>query len=251
MPLPKPITWKVHQDGMLDAIQWASRKLFYSIDRPGMNPRSMTERLDDKIMGDVATAAVLEYLAAMEIPAAAYDQVRTDRFQSPDPGWDIVVGENALAWVESTKDPKTPVGLTTASVRSSRLPRRDSLGQAVRTRDFKIFAPAGKSIEDCIAADIEVQVYYDYHRSQLGNKRIDRAHVQQCARDRAQGEEIIKRLDIKQRYGTCYLTAWNRKASIVQHSRTLSQPFWSSFGKRMWIAPLRLGKDMKDLQELR
>jgi hypothetical protein len=156
MPLPKPITWKVHQDGMLDAIQWASRKLFYSIDRPGMNPRSMTERLDDKIMGDVATAAVLEYLAAMEIPAAAYDQVRKDRFQSPDPGWDIVIGENALAWAESTKDPKTPVGLTTASVRSSRLPRRDSLGQAVRTRDFKIFAPAGKSIEDCIATDIEV-----------------------------------------------------------------------------------------------
>ena len=64
MPLPEPIAWEVGHQSILDAIQWACKKLFYSIDRPGMNPRRITEKLDDKIMGDVAAVAVLEYLAS-------------------------------------------------------------------------------------------------------------------------------------------------------------------------------------------
>jgi len=68
MPMPQPVSWRVSPQQMLQAIQWACKKVDYSIDRPGMNKRSLSEKLDDKIMGDIATIAVWEYLQSLEIP---------------------------------------------------------------------------------------------------------------------------------------------------------------------------------------
>jgi hypothetical protein len=256
MSLPQPVEWRVRAEHALAAIEWACKKLNYSIDRPNMNPRGLSESLDDKVMGDVATVAVVEYLRyELKVPAVAYDQVRNDNFQSPDPGWDVAIGPTAYVWAKTTDDaasltddPATPIGLMTASVRSSRLPRADTLAKAVQTRDFKIFAPPNSSIEDCITADVEMQVYYDYHRTQLGPRKILPAHVQQCIQDRSSCQQIMQALEIQERYSLCYLTAWNFKTAIVQHSRTLSEPCWESYGKRMWLAPLRLGRDVRELQ---
>lgn len=249
MPLPQPVIWQVSPGGFHMAILWACKKLYYSIDRPGMNTRSLAEKLDDKIMGDLATVAVLEYLAGIGVPALAYDQIRREDFRLPDPGWDIAIGKDAISWGSNAVDPMTPTGLRTASVRSSRLPRNDTLDQAVRTRDFKIFAPANKTITDSITADIEIQVYYNYQGSQLNATTIDQRRLGQSVRN-LQVQEIMNMLDIEQRFGKCFLTAWNYKTVIIQHSRTLARAYWESYGKRMWFAPLRLGKDFKELQEL-
>ena len=248
MSLPQPVEWPIRPEHALAAIEWACKKLNYSIDRPNMNPRGLSESLDDKIMGDMATVAVVEYLRyELKLPAVAYDQVRNDNFQSPDPGWDVAIGPTAYVWAKNTDDPATPIGLVTASVRSSRLPRSDTLTKAVQTRDFKIFAPPGSSIEDCITADVEMQVYYDYHRTQLGQRKILPTHVKQCIQERPFCNQIMQGLEIQERYGVCYLTAWNFKTAIVQHSRTLSEPCWASYSKRMWLAPLRLGRGMREL----
>lgn len=249
MPLPQPIIWQVSPDGVHMAILWACKKLYYSIDRPGMNRRSLAEKLDDKIMGDLATVAVLEYLAGINVPSIAYDQVRGDDFRLPDPGWDIVIGKDAISWGNNPKDPMTPTGMFTASVRSSRLPRNDTLEQALRTRDFKIFAAANKTIAVSITADIEMQVYYNYQDTQLDANAVDQQRIAQSVRS-LKVQEIINLLSIQQRFGRCFLTAWNDKTTIIQYSRTLSKPYWESFGKRMWFAPLRLGKDFKELKEL-
>lgn len=251
MTLPKPVIWKADSEKMLDAIQWACKKVHYSIDRPGMNTRSLSEKLDDKIMGDLATIAMLEYLYQLNVEAVAYDYIRTDDFQLPDPGWDIAIGKGAEEWARNTANPRTPTGLRTASVRSSRLPRTDSLDKAISIRDFKIFAPLNRRIEDCIKTDIEAQVYYDYQSTQLAGRTITQDHIAACIGDHAKGEEIATRLDIEGRFGACYLTAWNYRDEIVRYSHTLKEPTWSSFGKRMWIAPLRYGKNMNELLELR
>lgn len=249
MPLPQPIIWQVRPDGILMAILWACKKLYYSIDRPGMNPRSLPKKLDDKIMGDLATVAVLEYLAGIGVPAVAYDQIRRDNFRLPDPGWDLAIGKDAVSWGSNPRDPMTPTGLLTASIRSSRLPRNDTLEQAVRTRDFKIFAHTNKTIADSITADIEIQVYYNYQETQLDANAIDQRRVGQGVRS-LQVQEIMNLLSIKQRFGRCFLTAWNYKTAIIQHSGTLSKPYWESYGQRMWFSPLRLGKDFRELKEL-
>lgn len=249
MPLPQPIIWQVRPDGIHMATLWACKKLYDSIDRPGMNLRSLPERLDDKIMGDLATVAVLEYLAGIGVPAVAYDQVRRDDFRKHDPGWDIVIGKDAVSWGSNPRDPMTPTGLLTASIKSSRLPPKDTLEQAVRIRDFKIFVYPNKTIADSITTDIEMQVFYDYQGSQLKVNTIDQRRIDQCARN-LQVQEITNLLSIERRYGRCFLTAWNYKTAIIQHSRTLSTPTWESFRKPMWIAPLRLGKDFKELKEL-
>ena len=249
MPVPQPIIWQVRPDGILTAILWACKKLYYSIDRPGMNPRPLAEKLDDKIMGDLASVAVLENLEGINVSAVAYDQVRRDNFRLPDPGWDIAIGKDALSWANNPRDPMRPTGLFTASIRSSRLPRNDTLEQAVRTRDFKIFAQPNRTIVESITADIEMQVYYNYQESQLNARDIDQRRIAQSVQS-IQVQEIKKLLNIERRYGRCFLTAWNYKTAIVQHSRTLATPYWESFGKRMWFAPLRLGKDFKELKEL-
>lgn len=249
MPLPQPVVWQVSTDGLETAILWACKKLYYSIDRPGMNRRPLPEKLDDKIMGDLATVAVLEYLGSTGVAAVAYDQIRRDDFRLPDPGWDIVIGKDVVLWGSNPRDPTTPTGLLTASIRSSRLPRTDTLEQAVRTRDFKIFAPVNKNIAESITTDVEIQVYYNYRESQLDTNAVDQRQIAQSVRS-LQAQEIMDILSIERRFGKCFLTAWNYKTAIVQHARTLPRPYWESFGKRMWFAPLRLGKDFRELQEL-
>lgn len=245
---PVPVKWSVDPQHLLAAIEWSCKKLRHSIDRPQMNRRGLSESLDDKIMGDVATVAVVEYLRHIDVRAVAYDQIRRDQFRDWDPGWDVAFGQGTTEWAKQPDDPKAPDPcLYTASVRSSRLPRNDSLDYAVKNRDFKIFAPHNSSISNCITADVEIQVYYDYRRTQLGELQITDEMVTACIEGRPRCAQISAELKIGERYGTCFLTAWNFKDAIVEHSGTLKDPCWDSFGKRMWFAPLRLGRSMPDL----
>ena len=83
--------------------------------------------------------------------------------------------------------------------------------------------------------------------TQLGSLEITQSDLDECKNDCQKGSVIVEKLNIKNRYGTCYLTAWNFKDQIVTESKLKGSRIWESFGKRMWIAPLRNGMSMSDL----
>lgn len=251
MMYPTPVIWNVSERGLNHAIYWASKKFSYSIDRPGMNRRGISESLDDKIMGDVATIAVLSYLHSLGVHGVAYDKIRIDDFKRSDPGWDIAIGSNILEWAKNTNDPANPHQFTKISIKSSRLPRTDTLCSAIANRDFKIFKFRNSMRAD-MTTDLEVQVYYDYNTTQLGNLEIIQADIDAIKLSPSYDENltrvIFEKLDIKTRWGTCNLVAYNDKDSMCDYSEKIApNNTWDSFGKQMWIAPLRFGKSLNKL----
>lgn len=239
----------------LAAIEWASKKLYNSIDRPNMNSRGITEALDDKIMGDVATIAVCKYLREMGFAAITYDQIRKDNFKNPDPGWDVAVCKDKDSlnhWARMTHEPTiVPRFALSISVKSSRLPKGDDIYSAIQRRDFKIFNLYNNQISLDLTADIETQVYYELERTQLNNLNITHKDVVHASIDRENCKIIDKKLMIYHRYGQCILSRWNFAQNIIAKTnmrlKNNQRISWSSFGKSMWIAPLLEGYSFQDL----
>lgn len=237
------------------AVQYACKKLYHSIDRPNMNLRHLSESLDDKIMGDVATIAVAQYCRSINLPSIIYDQIRQDNFQLHDPGWDVVIGPAVNQWARETNDVMSPPdNLITLSVRSSRIPLGRTLQQSIQTCDFKIFAPDRSRIENDITANIEVQVYYEYDKTQLGNLSTTQNSIAQCIENRENCNQVLEDLNILGRFDTCYLVAWATKEDIINNLQSMARRYWNSrhagSDKRMWIAPLRNGRSIHELREL-
>lgn len=243
----------------LAAIQWACKKLKNSVDRQGMNRRGISEALDDKIMGDIATIALCHYFLDLGYGAIAYDQIRNDNFELPDPGWDIVISrpENRSLlnnWGRNkTNDPRIPPYFSLSiSVKSSRLPKRDNddVKESLSTRDFKIFDLNRQNIHQDLTADIETQVYYELGRTQLNGLSIFEQDVLLAKDDRDSCRIIDDKLQIGIRYGECILARWNFSSKIIENcDRRMNERkkvTWSSFGKNMWIAPLREGLSFND-----
>lgn len=250
--LPQPIEWKTEH--LLAAIEYAAKKLFFSIDRKDMNRRPLTESLDDKIMGEVATVAVVEYMRSAGMQAASYDQFRLDEFKQPDPGWDILFGLETYQWIKSEDRAEgRPKSIKTASVKSSRLPKGDSLKTSIQKRDFKIFAKLGQPLAQALTADIEMQVYFERECSWLPRGvNVTADEVNGCVEARENCAIVLEKLKIAERFGSCQLTAWQNSSQIVFESAKLSQKHWTSYhagcGKKMWVAPLRLGYGFADLK---
>jgi len=255
MPNPTPIVWKLDDNAINTAIYYACNKVHHSVDRANMNPRAITERLDDKVMGDIATMSVAAYLQSKGVVVYLYDAHRTDNFHDPDPGWDVAYCMGNVT--TPFQNPRALPNSITLSVRSSRIPKADGddITTSIKKRDFKIFAYPSRSLEMCISADIETQVYYKLSSSQLSKEDVSEALVLDCIRNPANCLEIRRRLRVDERYGESYLTAWNTKKGIIEYSKTLRQPVWASFHqgfeKRMWIAPLREGYSFEELTQAR
>ena len=246
----QPIYKRMENNLLLAATEWACKKLFYSIDRSRMNTRSISEALDDKIMGDIATIAIADFIRSQGYQAVAYDQIRIDNFHEPDPGWDLALGKQGLnCWAKTTTNPKLPPKdlCFTLSVRSSRLVRDEPVEQAIMLRDFKIFALNPNDIRLDLTADIEAQVYYSLKNTQLNNLTIERNHVFLCSTTRENCQVILEGLDVVNRFSECILTAWNFSETIANDSTMQARRTWSSFGKKMWLAPLRNGKSFNDI----
>ncbi|PTO69911.1 MULTISPECIES: hypothetical protein [Vibrio] len=243
----------------LAAIEWACKKLDNSIDRPNMNRRGISEALDDKIMGDVATIAVCKHLRDVGLAAIAYDQIRVDNFKAPDPGWDVVVAtskENLYHWAKTTQEPTSvPSFALSISVKSSRLPRGDDINRAINTRDFKIFNLHSNQIGLDLTADIETQVYYGLNETQLDDLNIVHEDVLEAIVHRENCKIIDERLLIYSRYSNCILSRWNFSEDIVKKTnekiKKNQRITWTSFGKSMWIAPLLEGHTFRDLTSLK
>lgn len=255
---PLLITKQVPPERILIATQWACRKLHHAIDRPNMNERPYYQRLDDKIMGDIATIEVAAHLRELGIKCVAYDQIRINRFEENDPGWDLAIGPDANDWGRKAMnegdradraDPRYPPDtLVTASVKSSRVPERGYLGNMIRKYDFKIFARPNQTIEQAVTSAIEIQVYYDYHAVPRPTEEQLEDAVARCANNRADCQAVVDVFGVVHRFGRCYLTAWNTRDDIITYSHSLpeGQRTWISYHEGaeapMWRAPLKRGR---------
>ncbi|MFK7802376.1 MAG: hypothetical protein AB8G95_12135, partial [Anaerolineae bacterium] len=223
-------------------------------DRKNMNRRPLTESLDDKIMGEVATVAVVEYLRSVGVPAASYDQFRLDNFERPDPGWDILLGTGTYEWIAAEdRSSGRPKMIKTASVKSSRLPKGDSVRSAIEKRDFKILAKPGQSLTQALTADIEMQVYFERDKSWLPKGIVVTAdEVHACMQARENCAVVLEKLKIVERFGQCYLAAWHTREQIVLESAKLGKKQWVSHhagsGKKMWCAPLKHGASFAEIR---
>lgn len=233
---------------MAVAARWAAFRVHHTIDRPHMNPRTLSERLDDIAMGEIASVAVMHFLAnerGQEV--VAYDCVRTDDYTQPDPDWDLAFGDGVRDWhPEVSQDPRIPPeGAKTLSVKASRIPPRRSLEEAIKQFDFKIFAPpTSTAIGDDLPTHYVVQVYYDLETSSY-------------SRDLCVSPEMVRRVDVdalvaglrfQERYGRPYLVGFGGRDNLIAYSAGLppERRTWMSrhqgHAKRMWVAPLRLAR---------
>ncbi|UFH54794.1 hypothetical protein [Spirosoma sp. KNUC1025] len=217
-----------------------------------MNPRNISEKFDDGVMGEIASVAVIQFLMDHGRNVIAYDDIRKDQYQEPDPGWDILSSRQSFDdWLDHTADVKSkPDFAYSFSIKSSRIPAADGddINLAIRRRDFKIFKRS-TSIELDITSDFEVQVYYSLQSSKfdnflsitledISNKRID---------------AIVEKLKLLERYSECFLSGAASRSRIIEYSNSLpeSKKYWGSYHeghqKFMWSAPLSLGVSFENI----
>ena len=240
---------EVRDEWMQRAVVWAARRVRYTINRARMNERGPAEKMDDAVMGEIASAAVAQYLDDERGQLVlAYDDVRTDEYRDPDPGWDLACGASLEGWPGPADDPRTPAaGALTFSVKSSRIPERygDRLADAVAACDFKVLKHS-ESIEEDLTSDFETQVYYE-----LATSRFRPGLLTTMAEIEALDvDAIIGGLQLKDRYSRCTLVGFASRQRIAAHSRQLARAgppsSWLSnhagHAKPMWIAPLTLAR---------
>lgn len=234
------------------AVMWVLNRFSFTIDRPGMNPRSLSEKIDDGIMGEIASVAVIQFLTDLGRNVVAYDQVRKDQYKDPDPGWDILSShEDFDHWKANSLDGKTkPDHAFSFSIKSSRIPKadEDDIDVAISKRDFKIFKKSA-SIDHDITADFEVQVYFSLQTSQFDSSlKIEDHQVKN-----KDIEGIMSRLQLMERYSECFLSGAVSRQKLIKYSNALppEKRFWTSnhvgYSKSMWFAPLTLGQSFKTL----
>lgn len=248
----QPTTVHVRTEKLRDAIHWVCNRLNFTIDRDNMNPRNLSERFDDGVMGEIASAAVIQFLTDQNRYAISYDQIRRDNYQEADPGWDILTAREPFeGWLKSTSNVKIKPSFShSLSIKSSRIPEadNDNIQLAISRRDFKILKTSD-SIEKDLTSDFEVQVYFLLTQSKYTNnlqikiKDVEDHNIQ----------NLIDTLRLEERYGTCYLSGAASRASLIKHSTSLpeNKRFWTSYHlgheKQMWRAPLSLGTSFQQL----
>lgn len=218
-----------------------------------MNPRGVSEKVDDGIMGEIGSIAVMQVLEDRGRTVIAYDDVRTE-YEAEDPGWDLSTGGRDLArWSDDPDDPRIPpTTANTLSIKSSRIPERDSgIHEAIERRDFKILKKSDR-IENDLEANFTIQVYYPRERSEYNSSlSIDPEDVEVLSDPsvnpenvRGRVDSILDGLEVMRRYGHCYLTGYASRQDVIEyinglpdHNRTW--PSWHQGHEReMWVAPL-------------
>lgn len=114
-----------------------------------MYQRTPVELLDNLYMGDLAKNALYAYLVKHSYhPVIDYDEIRTDNFESADPGWDLMVGNLKLK----------------VEIKSSIPPNAENIHDIIEKRDIKITASHDNGHTwinpNDIESDIHVQIYF-------------------------------------------------------------------------------------------
>lgn len=242
------------EDELAVVLQRSCIKTFHSVDRVGLPAREWVQRVDQKIMGDVATDALATWISReLELDAILYDDVRCDGCELRDPGWDIGLADDGIPDPVSWEGPWCPPpAICTISVKSSRVPAKDGdVPTAVSRRDFKILAYSQSIFED-LNADIEAQVYYDM-QSWPSAQSVNREEIERATTDLAMAREIGKRLDVRARFGRPFFVGFASADALVNFSNGLPRPkrtfLMPGLQKRFWTAPLsNLARAPRELQ---
>ncbi len=251
----QPTLVTVSSETISDAVRWVRNRILYTTDRGQMNPREISERWDDGIMGEIASVAVMQFLKDKGRHVISYDQIRRDEYKEPDPGWDVLCSRHDFdEWLDTTDNVKIkPDNAHSFSIKSSRIPKadQDDIHIAIQKRDFKIFKKSD-SIDSDLTSDFEVQVYFSLNRSKYNENLV-------ISIDEAMNGDIdliIHRLKLIDRYGFCYLSGAASRSTIINYSNSLPEKkrYWKSnhagYEKHMWNAPLSLGVSFATITKL-
>lgn len=200
-----------------------------------MYGRTPVELLDNIFMGDMAKNSLLEYLRTRcNTPIIDYDEIRTDNFLEPDPGWDFKVG-NMLIKVE---------------VKSSTPPKNEDRQAIINNRDIKITASHDNGDTmippNTLESEIHVQVYY-YARPYKNGYDSFQALENDLTADPNRIHGIIN----SEKYNQPLFFGWNTKTNIIRFANTLQPPTWTfSWTTRVyWKCPISQAMTLPQLIE--
>lgn len=200
-----------------------------------MYSRTPVELLDNIYMGDIAKNSIFLYLSEhCKCPVIDYDEIRTDNFEEPDPGWDIMVGTKKIK----------------IEIKSSIPPQKEQKEDIIKLRDIKITASHdnGKTWRDpqYLESDIHIQVYFYATPYRKGfDKFEDLSSV--ISSDMWKIRDIIK----SDKYNSPLFFGYNTKDNIIKylHSLPENERTWSfSWTTRIyWKCPIKDSYNMSSL----
>jgi hypothetical protein len=131
------------------------KKYLYTI-RNLTYQRTPVELLDNLFMGDFAKNSLFYYLKEVNGKNVVdYDEIRTDNFQHPDPGWDIMSLDNNLKIeVKSSIVPNVDRGNTDLITSQNLINKRDVKITASHNKGNTYINP------ESLESDIHVQIYF-------------------------------------------------------------------------------------------
>jgi hypothetical protein len=200
-----------------------------------MYNRTPVELLDNIFMGDLAKNALLEYLRPLcKNPVIDYDEIRTDNFLEPDPGWDFKVGAKLMK----------------VEVKSS-IPTNSEGHQAIiNKRDIKITASHDKGKTwiqpDALESEVHVQVYFyaKPFRDGYGQSGILYKEVMS-------DNNALHRIINSDKYRQPLFFGWNKKQIIINYSQILKPNTWTfdKTSRIYWRCPIKEALTLPQLVE--
>jgi hypothetical protein len=220
----------------------AAAKTFHSVDRIGLPARTWTTRFVQKLMGDLAVATVAQYLKdALGMTVTDYDALRTDEYKLRDPGWDLALAKSKHSIIRGHTAWHQPNDVCTISVKCSQLPKSDgSYYDAVRRRDFKVFAYSAELLAD-LHADLECQVYLPHQRKEPPS--VAEGELRLAISDLNVAGNLVQRFKPNELWSEFYLVGFCTAQRLQKYSSELPEGKrrfkMPGYGKTFWALPLR------------
>ncbi len=198
-----------------------------------MYNRSPVELLDNIFMGDLAKNAMLEWLKLhCNSNITDYDEIRSDNFKEPDPGWDFIIGNRNQK----------------AEVKSSTPTRKENYERIISLRDIKITAShdKGKTWIDpnSLESEIHIQIYFYSRPWKNGYSNFCK-----LADDLNADHGIIHSVINTKKYAEPLFFGWNIKKNIITYSKTFEEPTWSfdKTSRIYWRCPIKKAYNLPQL----
>lgn len=205
---------------LIKAVVYGHRRYLHTVDRRQLSRRRPAERFESIVRGEVVTNALLRYLhEEVQFRAIGYDDLRADRFEMEDPGWDIWYRPSSTSSDERVRSLRM-------SVKSSTIPEQDgTLEQAIARRDIKILKYA-ENVEDDLPFDVVAQAYLPTAARTLAGVDLERVEglISGASLSPSTIAQLIDELRLFERCGYSSLVAVATKEEIVRHVTGLTSP---------------------------
>ncbi len=202
-----------------------------------MYGRTPIELLDNIFMGDIAKNCIFYLLKSKCNNAHTlidYDEMRTDNFESADPGWDFIVGNQKMK----------------VEVKSSIPPKDETHENIIRLRDIKITASHNKGLSiippESIESHIHIQVYFYAKTYKNGYDDFEKLYE-----DISQHPDGIKSLLKIEKYSKPLFFGWSTRPQIIDYINTLQPNTWTFEGTQRvyWRCPINKAHTLPQLIE--